>query len=73
MIHLVEKFKVVLHFISIVYKHSAAQPCINCTTTLSFLGENPNYILKLSQKFIFEPSITKPDNINHPTIETGQI
>ena len=36
-------------------------------------GESPNYTLELSQKSDFQPSTTKPDNGDHPTIETGQI
>ena len=34
---------------------------------------SPNYTLELSQKSNFQPSTTKPDNIDHPTAETGQI
>jgi hypothetical protein len=31
------------------------------------------YILKLSQKFDFQPSTTKPDKKDHLTVETGKI
>ena len=36
-------------------------------------GKNPVYTLQLSQKSDFQPSTTKPDNIGHPTVKTGQI
>ena len=32
-----------------------------------------NYILELSQKFDFQPSTIKLDNMGHPTVETGHI
>ena len=35
--------------------------------------KSPVYTLQLSQKSDFQPSTTKPDNIGHPTIKTGQI
>ena len=37
------------------------------------LGKSPVYTLQLSQKSNFQPSTTKPDNIGHPTVKTGQI
>ena len=36
-------------------------------------GRSPNYTLELSQKSDFQLSTTKPNNIDHPTVETGQI
>ena len=29
---------------------------------------SPNYTLKLSQKYDFQPSTTKPDNMDHPSV-----
>ena len=40
---------------------------------LFFLGKSLIYALELSQKFDFQPSTRKLDNIGHPTVETGQI
>ena len=36
-------------------------------------GKSSIFTLELSQKSDFQPSTTKPDNIGHPTIKTGQI
>ena len=37
------------------------------------VGKSPIFTLELSQKSNFQPSTTKPDNIGHPTVKTGQI
>jgi len=37
------------------------------------IGKSPIFTLELSQKFDFQPSTTKPANIGHPTVKTGQI
>ena len=37
------------------------------------MEKNPAYTLQLSQKFDFQPSTTKPDKKNNPTIQSGQI
>jgi hypothetical protein len=37
------------------------------------LGKSLLYTLELSQKSDFQHLTTKPDNKNHPTIETSQI
>ena len=37
------------------------------------LEKSPIFTLELSQKSDFQPSTTKPDNIGHPTVKTGQI
>jgi len=34
-------------------------------------GKGSNYTFELSQKFEFQPSTTKLENIDHSTIETG--
>ena len=36
------------------------------------MEKNPAYTLQLSQKFDFQPSTTKPDNIGHPTVKPGK-
>ena len=36
-------------------------------------GKSPIFTLELSLKSDFQPSTTKPDNIDHPTVKTGQI
>ena len=36
-------------------------------------GKSPIYTPELSQKSDFQPLTTKSDNIDHPTVETGQI
>ena len=41
--------------------------------TYLLLGKSPVYTLQLSQKSDFQPLTTKPDNIGHPTVKTGQI
>ena len=51
----------------------AGQEWKNLSREESFLGKNLNYTLELWQKFDFQPSTIKPDNIGHSTIETGQI
>ena len=38
-----------------------------------FKGRSLLYTLEQLQKYNFQPSTTKPDNIGHPTVETGQI
>ena len=38
-----------------------------------YKGKSPIFILKLSQKYDFQPSTTKPDNIGYQTVKTGQI
>ena len=36
-------------------------------------GKSPIFTLEISQKSDFQHSTMKPDNIDHPTIKTGQI
>ena len=54
----------------------------NCWSDINFCEKNevlvsqkkeqsPIYALELSQKSDFQPSTTKLDNIDHPTVETG--
>ena len=36
-------------------------------------GKSPIFTLELSQKSDFQPSTTKPNNMDRPTVKTGQI
>lgn len=46
---------------------------INNLETSHNFGKTPIYTLELSQKSNFEPLTTKPNNRDHPTVETRQI
>ena len=47
--------------------------CLFVPTLVFFTGKSPIFTLELSQKSDFQPSTTKPDNIDHPTVKTEQI
>ena len=59
----------------ICYGILASTPSVfKCPKHHIFKNEkSPVYTLQLSQKSDFQPSTTKPDNIGHSTVKTGQI
>jgi hypothetical protein len=57
---------------SMFVRRQSCQHIYYYTSTVSF-RESPIYTRELSQKSDFQLSTTKPDNIDHPTVETGQI